>query len=50
MEITEGIVDLHLTTYEIVSGKILHTEDLKGRVKYRKTYILYMFGPIKSIK
>lgn len=50
MEITEGIVDLHLTTYEIESGKILHTEDLKGGVKYREYYILYMFGPIKSIK
>jgi hypothetical protein len=50
MEITEGIVDLHLTTYESDSGQILHTEDLKGEAKYREDYILYMFGPIKSYK
>jgi len=50
VELTDGIVDLHLTAYEQESGKILHTEDLKGEAKYREYYILYIFGPIKSLK
>lgn len=50
IELTDGIVDLHLTAYEQESGKILHTEDLKGEAKYREYYILYIFGPIKSLK
>jgi hypothetical protein len=49
-ESTHGIVDLHLTFYERESGKILHTEDLKGEARYLEYYILYMIGPIKSIK
>jgi hypothetical protein len=49
-ESTQGIVDLHLTFYERESGKILRTEDLKGEARYLEYYILYMIGPIKSIK
>ena len=49
-ESTQGIVDLHLTFYEKESGKILRTEDLKGEARYLEYYILYMIGPIKSIK
>lgn len=49
-ELTTGIVDLHLTSYERTSGKILHTEDLKGEARYREYYIFYIIGPIKSIK
>jgi len=50
MESTHALVDLHLNSYERESGKILHTEDLKGEVRYREYYIFYMIGPIKSIK
>lgn len=50
MESTHGLVDLHLTYYERGSGKILQTEDLKGEARYLEYYILYMIGPIKSIK
>jgi len=50
MEITHGVVDLHVNSYERESGKILHTEDFKGEVRYREYYIFYMIGPIKSIK
>ncbi len=49
-EFTDGFVDLHLTSYERASGKILHVEDLKGEAGYREYYILYMIGPIKSTK
>ena len=50
MEITQALVDLHLNSYERESGKILHAEDLKGEVRYREYYILYMIGPIRSVK
>jgi hypothetical protein len=49
-EVTKGMVDLHLTSYEQTSGKIIHTEDLKGETRYREYYILYMIGPIKSME
>jgi hypothetical protein len=49
-ESTKGIVDLHLTSYDQRSGKIVQVEDLKGESSYREDYILYMFGPIKSIQ
>lgn len=50
MEVTHGMVDLHINSYERESGKILHTEDLKSEVHYREYYIFYMIGPIKSTK
>jgi hypothetical protein len=50
MESTQGIVDLHLAFYDRESGKIVHTEDLKGEAQYLEYYILYMIGPIKSVK
>ena len=50
MESTQGIVDLHLTFYDRESGGILRTEDWKSEARYLEYYILYMFGPIKSIK
>jgi len=50
MEITHALVDLHLNSYERETGKILHVEDLKGEVRYREYYILYMIGPIRSLK
>ena len=50
MESTHALVDLHLNAYERESGKILHTEDLKGEVWYREYYIFYMIGPIRSTK
>ena len=49
-ESTKGIVDLHLTSYDQGSGKIVQVEDLKGESSYREDYILYMFGPIKSMQ
>jgi hypothetical protein len=49
-EVTKGMVDLHLTSYEQTSGKIIHTEDLKGETRYREYYILYMIGPITSME
>ena len=50
MEVTHGMVDLHINSYERESGKILHTEDLKSEVHYQEYYIFYMIGPIKSTK
>jgi len=49
MEITQALVDLHLHSYDRESGKILQTEDLKGEVRYREYYIIYMIGPIRSV-
>jgi hypothetical protein len=50
MEITHALVDLHLNSYERETGKILHVEDLKGEVRYREYYVLYMIGPFRSLK
>jgi hypothetical protein len=50
MEITHALVDLHLSSYERESGKILDVQDLKGEVRYREYYIFYMIGPFRSIK
>ena len=49
-EVTKGMVDLHLTSYERATEKIIRTEDLKGETIYREYYILYMIGPFTSMK
>ncbi len=50
MESTRGSADLHFTYYDRESGKILQTEDLKGKSRYLEYYIIYMIGPFRSVK
>jgi len=49
IESTRGLVDLHLAAFD-PQGKILFTEDKRGKAVFRDYYLFYLFGPLTSVR